>query len=339
MKQVLYISIFVILLAADAMGQAGAGMKLGQNDKHYKDSLERAGYPYRFPIWGSKVVQKGFNLQYPVGAMLNFTTGKQEVNITDLKVGFNDKEPVPLDFIQFGKVEAHMQSVTTRLDLWVLPFLDIYGILGLVQAKTDVQINAPFQFSSEAKFKGYTMGMGTTLAGGYHGIITISDINYTWTHLDKLDDVVKTLMLTPRIGYNFSFKEHVNKSLALWLGATGFYVNQTTSGAIDLSDLKPQMSEEQIDEILAETAGWYQSLTKPQQVVVKGIAEAIKHKLDGLPDDIIVNYSLKKNPVSHWSLVAGGQYQFNKRWQVRTEVGFLGGRTSLLLSGNYRWRW
>ncbi|SEW43679.1 hypothetical protein [Chitinophaga arvensicola] len=333
------ISFALILLAASAMAQAGAGNKMGDADKHYKDSLRRAGYPYRFPILGSKMVEKGFSLQYPVGAMLNLMGGSQEVNITDLKVGFNEQEPVPLDFIKFGEVKANMQTATTRLDLWVLPFVDLYGIVGLVQAKTNVNIASPFQFSSEADFKGYTLGLGTTLAGGYHGIITITDINYTWTHLDNLDNTVKTLMITPRIGYNFQFKEHPGKSIAAWIGATGFFVNQGTSGSINLSDLGPSMDPGQAQKIIDETEQWYQALTKPQQVVVKRIAQAVLNKMNNIPDDITVNYSLKKEPVSHWSMVVGAQYQINKRWQVRAETGFLGGRKSLLLSGNYRWRW
>lgn len=329
----------LVLLQLSAQGQAGAGMKVGDNNEHYHDSIRRAGYPYRFPILGSKMVAKGFSVQYPVGAMLNFTDGTQKVNITDLKVGFNDIAPVPLDFIKFGDVKATMQSATTRVDLWVLPFIDLYGIVGLVQAKTNVNIVSPFEFSSEADFKGYTMGLGATLAGGYHGIITVTDINYTWTHMNKLDDVVKSLMVTPRVGYNFSFKEKPYKSVALWVGTTGFFVNQGTAGSIDLSDLGSTMSKDQAEKIVAETEQWYQALTKPQQVVVKRIAQSILNKINNLPDDIVVNYSLKKTPVSHWSLVIGGQYQFNKRWQVRTEVGFLGGRSSVLLSGNYRWRW
>lgn len=333
------ISFLLILLEVAAMAQAGAGMKIGDKDKHYKDSLRRAGYPYRFPILGSRMVEKGFSVQYPVGAMLNLMGGEQAVNITDLKVGFNDVEPVPLDFIKFGDVKAHMQTATTRLDLWILPFVDLYGILGLVQAKTNVNINAPFQFSSEADFKGYTMGLGTTLAGGYHGIITITDINYTWTHLDNLDNTVKSFMVTPRLGYNFQFIEHPGRSVAAWVGATGLFVNKGTSGSIDLADLRPTMDPGQAQKIIDETEQWYQSLTRPQQAVVKRIAEAVLNKMNDLPDDITINYSLKKNPVSNWSMVVGAQYQFNKRWQVRTEVGFLGGRKSLLLSGNYRWRW
>lgn len=97
--------------------------------------------------------------------------------------------------------------------------------------------------------------------------------------------------------------------------------------------------KEKLQEITNETSGWYQSLSRPQQEVVKSIAQKLIDKIDGNLRDAVIHYSLKKEPSSHWSMVAGGQFQFNKRWQARTEFGFLGGRKSVLLSANYRWRW
>ncbi|SHM82464.1 hypothetical protein SAMN05444266_111179 [Chitinophaga jiangningensis] len=335
----IYILIAGLLCSGQLLAQAGAGMKIGPSDQAYKDSLRRAGYPYRFPIWGAKAVQKGINLQYPVGAMLNLQGGSQLVNITDLQVGFNDNPMVPMDFVKFGEVKADMQSATARLDLWVLPFLDVYAIGGAVRAKTHVNVVEPFNFSGEADFKGTTFGLGTTVAGGYHGLITITDINHTWTRLDNIEGSIKTWMITPRLGYNFLFKNKPNRSIAVWVGATAFLIDRGTDGTVNLSDLSPTVDKDQLEKIIAETEQWYQALSRPQQKVVKELAQALLNRINGLPDDITIHYHLKKEPTSQWSMIAGAQYQFNHRWQVRTEVGFLGGRKSLLISGNYRWRW
>ena len=35
-------------------------------------------------------------------------------------------------------------------------------------------------------------------------------------------------------------------------------------------------------------------------------------------------------------MLVGGQYQLNKHWQVMAEGGFIGDRSSFLLSANYR---
>ncbi len=37
-----------------------------------------------------------------------------------------------------------------------------------------------------------------------------------------------------------------------------------------------------------------------------------------------------------WNGLIGAQFQINKRWQIRSEMGFIGNRKSYLLSVNYR---
>lgn len=333
----LFFLLFALLLQGQAFAQTGT-VKLHKKDSDYADSMKDKGYPWRFPIWGSKVAARGFSLQYPVGIMLNYSPGSQEVNVSDLKVGIGSHEPASLDFVKFGQVKAEIQAVTARADLWVLPFLDVYGIIGKVWSKTSVNVTDPLQFHTEANFNGHVVGLGTTIAGGYHGFVSINDINHTWTTLDNLDQKIKTWMITPRIGYNLTFPK--DRMLTFWIGTTGIFVNKGTSGSIDIGNLTEEIPEEKLQEIKDEAAAWYQELSRPQQAVVKEIAEKLVDRIQtNNPDGVIINYSLTKKPVSNWSMLAGGQYQFNKRWQARVEIGFLGGRKSGLLSANYRWRW
>ena len=53
------------------------------------------------------------------------------------------------------------------------------------------------------------------------------------------------------------------------------------------------------------------------------------------PTGTIVNYRLDKKVADPWNMVIGGQYQFNKRFALRAEAGFIG-RISGMLSLNYR---
>ncbi|WP_123864766.1 hypothetical protein [Chitinophaga barathri] len=320
-----------------ASAQTGS-VKVHKKDSDYADSMKGKGYPWRFPLLGSKVASRGFSLQYPVGAMINFSPGSQKVNISDLKVGIGSHEPVDLDFVKFGEVKAEIQALTARMDLWVLPFLDVYGIAGKVWSKTNVSVVSPIQFNTEANFDGHVLGLGVTLAGGYHGFVSINDFNHTWTILDNIEGAVKTWMITPRLGYNFNFPK--DRMLTFWVGTTGLLVDKGTAGSINIGNLTEDIPQDKLQEIKDETASWYQGLSRPQQIVVKDIADKLIDKIEtNNPDGVIINYSLRKRPVSNWSMLVGGQYQFSKRWQARVEVGFLGGRQSGLLSANYRWRW
>jgi len=328
------------LIGCTFLCRGQGGSKYGPKYETYLDSIRSQDYKWKFPIWGKRLAKRGFDLTYPVGVMMNAYAGSQKVNISDLKVGFNNGDLVPLDFIKFGEVKAKVQSITVRPDLWVLPFMDIYAIAGPSYAQTEVNITAPIGFRTTANFTGGTFGLGTTLAGGYHGIITIIDINHTWTQMSHIKGTVQSTMVTPRLGYNFLFPNHPGRTIAVWVGAMGCFINRTTEGTINLADITSDASREKIQEIVDETAAWYQQLTPAQKAVVKPIAQKILDKIDGSDvKDATISYSLKKRPTSEWSMLLGAQLQLNHRWQFRTEVGFLGGRSSLLLSGNYRFRW
>ena len=49
-----------------------------------------------------------------------------------------------------------------------------------------------------------------------------------------------------------------------------------------------------------------------------------------------VDYSIDKHPADMWNLIVGGQYQLNKSWMFRLEVGFLTSRTHVISGVQYR---
>ncbi|HEY4323457.1 MAG TPA: hypothetical protein VGN20_05710 [Mucilaginibacter sp.] len=302
----------------------------------YIDSLKTHPYPYKFPIWGEKVYKKGFDIPLPAGVMLNYFNGKQLINITDLAVGFNGGDKVPLDFIKFGKTQASIQMISTRLDLWVLPFVDLYGIFGKSFTHTSVTVAEPIAFSTSAKFNGPTAGFGITAGGGVRGFLIIGDYNNTWTSLEGIDGSIYAQTVSARLGYVIKFPKKPYRNITLWAGPSGLFVNRTTVGSVKVSDLTGGPSQDQIDAIKNGVAGWYNNLTPPQKVVVKQIAQAFSDKFAGIDPNATIDYSLNKAPTSNWSMITGGQFQLNKIWQFRAEAGFLGGRSSLLLSVNWR---
>ena len=319
-------------------GQAGTDSKYGPKYAAYIDSIKNSEYTWKLPIWGKKVSKRGIDLPYNAGIMLNTYIGSQKILISDLKVGVNGKDPVPLDFIKFGEVKAKIQNITVRPDIWLLPFLGVYAIAGGTFAQTNVKVTAPFNFTTEAEFTGKTFGLGTTLAGGYHDMILIVDLNHTWTTMENISGTIQSTMLDSRVGMNFLLNKPAT-SAAFWIGGMGIFINRTTEGTIDLSDLTSNSSRPELDGIVNETTVWYQQLAAPQKEVVKYLAQKTIDKRSGVDvEGTTISYFLIKKPTSNWSMVVGGQYQFSHRRQVRTELGFLGGRESVLLSANYRFR-
>jgi len=49
-----------------------------------------------------------------------------------------------------------------------------------------------------------------------------------------------------------------------------------------------------------------------------------------------VQYSIDKHPADMWNFILGGQYQLNKSWMARLEVGFVTSRTHIISGIQYR---
>ncbi|MXV51158.1 hypothetical protein GS399_09270 [Pedobacter sp. HMF7647] len=329
--------VILVLSIVSVSTMAQKENSVGEINRRYIDSVKNSTWPYMFPAWGKKITKKGIDLQYPVGAMVNFLFGSQKVEISDLKVGINGGEMVPLDFVKFGEVKADVQTLNTRIDLWALPFVDIYGIFGKTWAQTNVNLVSPVNFSTTAKFDGGLFGFGTTLAGGFNGIFTAIDYNNTWSHLDGIDGSIHTQLVSGRLGYVFRFAGHPQMNLTPWLGAQGIFINRVTVGSINLGELGVTADGSVFQPVIDGTAPFLQNLSPAQQIVAKKVAKEMQSKVQNIDfDNITIDYSLKKQATSDWSMTAGGQFQLDKRWQFRAEAGFLGGRKTLLTSVNYR---
>ena len=265
----IYMVIIAVTTLTNKIYAQQAGSKLGPRLQAYQDSIKNTPYKWIFPIWGKKLAKRGFELPLSGGIMLNPYFGSQEITISDLKVGLFGKDPVPLDFIKFGQVKADIQSVTVRPDIWILPFLDLYAIAGTTWTQTAVEVTDPLNFKTTANFFGYTYGVGTTVAGGINGFVTIVDLNYTWSKIEEIKGTIQVFMLTPRFGYNFRFQNKPQRSITLWVGAPRIFLNRVTEGTIEISDLGVSASHEQLEEMVNGTASWFSGLTPAQKEVIK----------------------------------------------------------------------
>ncbi len=308
-----------------------------------QDSVPK--YPYKFPIWGDKAAAKGFNIPYPAGIMLNSFIGKSSILISDLQLGFenanNDIPLTPVEIIEFGKNTATVKNINLRPDLYIFPFWDLYGILGYTEGKTSVNLTAPVAFSTSAEFKGFTYGFGSTFAGGVGKYFVVADFNWQWSKLDILDKPASSNIMSYRIGRSFPFQQNKQSNVAFWAGAMRMNIGSKTEGSVKLSDVIPQSVWDRKDQFVQGYYDWYNNLgssledIKKKQVADK-ILTPIVESIDAKDGSGTVSYALSKRPTHKWNMIVGGQYQMNKHWQFRTEIGFFGERTQGLLSANYR---
>ncbi|HKP28616.1 MAG TPA: hypothetical protein VJU15_04410 [Gemmatimonadales bacterium] len=296
-----------------------------------RDSILKT-YDNIFPILGRKAIERGFDLPKPLGLNLIGLYVDQNIAISNLGLSTGDNPIAPASFIGFGTNTSSVTTFNARADLWVFPFLNVYVIGGKAWANTTVEVTEPITFTSSVDQTGTYVGTGITGAMGIKQFFVSADVNWTWTKLEKLDKAVNGRIFGLRFGKNFKIDQ--KKRFAFWVGAMKVSIASETVGSINLSEAIPPETVDRLRDALetVEDEDWYQNLGPVQ----KGVVDQIVDKLlstDG--SDLRINYSIDKSIADPWNMLVGANFDFNKRWTLRSEAGFIG-RNSILLSVVYR---
>jgi hypothetical protein len=291
-----------------------------------------ATYDNIFPLLGRQAIEKGFDLPKPLGLNVVGVWVDQGIDIDALGLSTGTDPVVPVESIEFGDNRSTVLTTNLRADLWVLPFLNVYGMGGIARANTTVEIAVPIEFTSSVDQNGQYLGVGLTGAFGIKRFFTAVDVNWAWTDLEKLEDPVRSRVLSMRFGR--VFKLSPKNRLNVWAGTMNVKFATETSGSILLAEAIPPETLEGIRGRLetVEDTEWYQALSPAQQIAVSKVTDAL---LAGDYSDVVVNYQLDKAPATKWNLLLGANVDVGKRWSFRTEVGLIG-RYSVLLNAVYR---
>jgi len=262
----------------------------------------------KLPIWGEKVRAMGYDLPLPFGAGINLVYMDQGLDIRNLKIGFGNANQ-EVNRVSFSNASAKDKAATARLDLWLLPFANIYGIIGYIDGKTELDVNLPgitvdvpgfgqvpildpATLNFDIDYNGTTYGGGITLAGGYKNFFGSLDANYTYTDINLVDADIKTLTISPRLGVLVD-PSRIKGSFAFWIGAMYMDYKQTITDSVNLNQLD-----------------------------------------SGLPS-VELDFEIDVKNEEHWNFLMGGQWEITKRWQITAEGG-VGNRRQIVLGSSFR---
>jgi len=370
MNKPTFVLLTCFFLFVSAYSQVYTNKVVGKKHDALKDSIEKIDYPYSLPILGKKAAAKGYQLPLSAGISVNYLWQESDLIISDLMVGFNNGEMHELDdMIRFTDATSTAHAVNFRPDIWLFPFLNVYGILA--KSKPSTAIGAEVwlpdfdsvwsqvgSFSTTAKFDATSLGFGLTPTLGAGGIWIALDMNFAWTDVTALEKPVFTFVFDPRVGKTFQFR-NPNMNLAVWAGAFRIKYTSNTSGSINLSELVPPDELQsiidqgfiKIGETSDQLEAWWNGLTPAEQ---KNPLNSVKYETankaldkatgvltaaDGALNDeqtATVQYSLEKELKNKWNFVIGTQYQINRHLMLRAEYGFLGSRNQFIGGVQYR---
>jgi len=192
------------------------------------------------PIWGVDAEARGFQIPLPFGVGVNYYHEDQPFNINDLQVAVRGRDPVSVkNFAVIDRVDTEQHSAVARIDTWIFPFLNLYGVAGHTAGEMNGTIGLPAvpilgiaaqNLPLSIGYEGPTYGGGGTLAGGFKisdwrglTLFAVADANYTVTDLDFTDDRLFTdtkataFVFSTRLGLRAKLSEKLHG--AIWAGA------------------------------------------------------------------------------------------------------------------------
>lgn len=368
-KLTLTLAIF-LGFSSTILGQVYTNKPVGKKNEALVDSLKKTEWPYVLPIMGKKAAARGFNLPFPAGISSQYFWQQSDLIIENLKVGFNYGEMYELDeVIRFDKAVATAGAITVRPDIWLFPFLDVYGIFGYGAASTDVGFgiwvpdsnNIPTEVltsGSKVEFKAPTAGFGITPTFGVAGLFIALDMNFTWTDVPQLNKPARAFVFGPRVGKSFKLNDE-DMAIAVWAGGFRVSLSSGTYGTVDLADVFPaedltvkiDQGYQKLDDAQLQIDTWWENLSTAEQARPSNKAryEAANAAISKAGDILVsaenavngiststVQYSMDKRPADKWNFIVGTQYQINKHWMLRGEFGFLSSRTQFTAGLQYR---
>lgn len=254
------------------------------------------------PICGKKRRKQGYDLSLPIGTGANFFYFNQYYTADDLKL-VSDSVP---EIYATGVASVQNSTsgeirVTFRPDVWILPFLNVYGMVGYSQSTTRPNFEVPTVtivfpepigeleidtadviIDDELIYYGPTYGGGVTVSSGYGSFFFVFDYHYMFTKPKDLTDKVESHSFSGKAGVLLG-KNRDNVKGSFWLGAMFVNDNHRFSGQVDVKDILP------------------------------GFEVIVGHK---------ATYSGTVHAKQPWNFIAGGSVIINKHHILALEAGY-----------------
>ncbi|WP_075589895.1 hypothetical protein [Labilibacter marinus] len=327
-------------------------------------------WPYSMPILGKQASERGYKIQLPYGLNVNYVYNRMDLEISsfDMTIGNDPNSPlnqlisehVTLDNLNFTNTIARSNGMNLRADVWILPFLNMYGIYANNTGTTEVSLKPTWfdeegnlilalpEIKSSVDFAANSYGIGTTVVGKlYRDYFFSIDANMTWSHSELLKTPARLAVVSARVGDRI--KVGKNSMLALYVGGMyrGFMDNDGNFGSIAIQQALPNLGsnalpaiDDKIDSNNQKIAGLDPNKPLEQkQIELLEQQNKILGELGTAFENIIasdVDYGIKKDIINNWSVQFGYNLEINKNLTIRGEFGKGTGNDFVLTGIQYR---
>ena len=219
----------VLILAMPALAQSADAQQDAASEKKR-----------RLPFLGEEARKRGIELPPPFGIGVVYYHLDRAILVEDVRVGRNGAPPQSVtEFAQFG-ANARVDNVNLKFDVWLLPFFNLYAIVGRLwnESTTEIDVTLPpllpsgnprrFQLTVPTELEGTVGGIGATVAGGYGPLFFVGDVNAARADLG-FDESFKAVVTSLRAGWNGQVR---SRPFRTWLNATYWDTATEATGTV-----------------------------------------------------------------------------------------------------------
>lgn len=260
------------------------------------------------PICGKKKRKLGNDIALPFGIGANFLYYKQAYHADDLKLVSDSTGITAVGEANVQNSTSSQMKLTVRPDIWLLPFLNVYGIFGYSRSVTSPNVEIPsvtiggilvidtvVSISDELVYFGPTYGGGATISSGFKRIVFILDYHYAVTKPKDLENKLESHTFSAKVGVLLGKNQNKVKG-SLWAGTSYMNDNHQFTGEVDVKDILPGY-----EIIFGEKATYSGSVTakQPWNFVIGGSMLINKHHIFAVElgyfkrEQVSVNYSFR----------------------------------------------
>lgn len=221
---------------------------------------------------GKSMVGAG-ELPLPFGLGASFYYQEQDYVLKRLGVSspFAPIDPGLVAAVAPGvEVDNELAEVNLKLDAWVLPFLNVFGLIGYIDGETAVNIGQPFG-TLNVDYDGIVYGAGATAVGGIDNVFASLTGVWTETDLDTSGSTISSWVLMPRFGYSLP-EFGATQGVQVWVG--GMYLNteEEHKGRVTVATMGPLDYDVRLeqDEDWSYLIGGHVALTERLGIEVEG---------------------------------------------------------------------
>src|SRR5512133_4265491 len=97
------------------------------------------------PLMADEARKRGVELPLPFGASVVYYHLERDIRVTDVRIGRGGNAPTSVSELAQFSSASRVDNLNLKLDAWILPFLDVYGLVGWFrnESTTRVQVAIP----------------------------------------------------------------------------------------------------------------------------------------------------------------------------------------------------